>query len=120
MTIKPYFFNANQFWGYVETKLCCQVPNYMKNLLRVKGLDDPVSFQSIDDSIIEELEIFVRTGGLNPFIPNNATDLKDFFGMFHQLQHKFRFISSHKVLLKYIVAFVAKEIESKGPEFYNM
>lgn len=119
MTIKQDFYNADQFWGYIEGKLFCNVPKYIKNLLRVKGLDDPVALQLIDDSIIDQLEVFVKNGGLTPHIPSNATDLKDFFGIFHQLQHKFKIVPGHKVLLKYIVDFVAQQIDTKGPEFYK-
>lgn len=119
MTIKQDVFDRDQFWGYVEEKLFCNVPKYIKNLLRIKGLDDPISLQLIDDGVIEQLEVFVKTGGLTPFIPNNATDLKDFFGIFHQVHHKFKIVPGHKVLLQYIVDFVAQQIDSNGPEFYK-
>lgn len=118
MTIKQDPYNPDQFWSYIESKLYCNVPQYIKNLLRIRGLDDAVNMQSIDDEVIEQLEVFVKNGGLVPFIPNNA-NLKDFFGIFHQLQDKFKIVPGHKVLLKYIVEFVAQQTNAKGPEFFK-
>lgn len=102
MTIKQDFRHADQLWGYIEGKLYCNVPKYIKNLLRVRGLDDPASLQSIDDDIIKQLEVFVKNGGLTPFIPNSATNLKDFFGIFHQFQQDFEILPGHKVCIKFL------------------
>lgn len=118
MTIKQDFYNVDEFWGYVEAKLYCNVPQYIKNLLKIRYLDEPLTLKEINDDVIEQLETFVKSGGLAPYIPENA-DLKEYFGVFHQTQHKFKIVPGHKVLLKYIVEFVSHQIETIGPEFYK-
>lgn len=119
MTIKQEFYNVDEFWGYVEGKLHCNVPKYIKNLLRIKCLDDPISVQTIDDSVMAQLELFVRGGGLNPFIPNNTTNLKDFFGIYHQIPDKFKITIGHKILLRVIVEYVIEQVSANGPTFYK-
>ncbi|XP_037028667.1 uncharacterized protein LOC119068911 [Bradysia coprophila] len=119
MTIKQDFYNADEFWGYVEGKLHCNVPKYIKNILRIKCLDDPISLQDIDDTVIEQLESFVQSGGLTPFIPDNTTDLKEFYGIFHQVPNKFKITVGSKILLKLIVAYVTEQVNTKGPNFYK-
>lgn len=117
MTIKEAY-NPDEFWSFIESKIYCNVPQYLKNLLRIKGLDDAITIQLINDEVIEHLEVFVKNGGLIPFIPDNA-DLKDFFGIFEKIQDKFKIVPGHKVLLKYIVKFVVQQTNAKGPEFYK-
>lgn len=119
MTIKEDFYNADEFWGYVEGKLHCSVPKYIKNLLRIKCLDDPISVQAIDSSVIEQLELFVQSGGLNPFIPDGTTDLKDFYGIFHHVPHKFKITVGSKILLNLVVEYVTEQVNTKGPDFYK-
>lgn len=119
MTIKEDVYNADEFWGYVEKKLHCNVPKYIKNLLRIKCLDDPISIQAIDSSVMLQLEAFVQSGGLTPFIPDDATDLKDYYGVFHSVPDKFKFTAGSKIILNLVSEYVTGEVYTKGPNFYK-
>jgi len=45
--------------------------------------------------------------------------LKITSGSFTKKQDQFIFVPGHKVMLKYIVAFVTDQTNAKGPEFFK-
>lgn len=118
MTIKNDKDDADRFWSVIESKLYCKVPEYIKNLLRINGLDNAAAIQSVNDEVIEQLELFAKSGSMLPYIPQNA-DLKDFFWIFHKIQDKFLIVPGHKILLKCIVAYVVEQNDSNGLEFFT-
>ncbi|KAL7295212.1 hypothetical protein TKK_0011518 [Trichogramma kaykai] len=73
--------NSNStFWSTLERAYDLQIPTYVKNILRITGYGNPISFQRITPDTLEQIEIFVRTSVSFP-LPADSRE-EDYFGHF--------------------------------------
>lgn len=93
-----------RFWALIETSKNANLPVYVKNILRLSVMDNPLSFQHLSDAKITELECFARNE-IRFFL--KPTDKKeDFYGPYHDDPSKFKFVMGVKHTLTEMVTFV--------------
>jgi len=105
------------FWQKVEGELGAPVPNYIKNLCKFNGLDNPISIQCITEDVIKELEIFARTK-MSKIISDldETVNLGDYFGLYGKDPQNFALSIGDKYLLLKVVEYV----KSKPTEHFSI
>ena len=105
--------STSSFWNILEEHKGVHIPIYVKNILQLNNLDNPIAFKIITDETLKEIELFSReniTDFLNP-----DEDMKLFFGPFYKTPEKFSFLIGDKFLIRDLVNFV----QSKPEDFFK-
>lgn len=97
------------FWRILQEENGVEIPIYIKNILTLSNLDNPLSFQCITDDTIKELEAFAREN-MRDFL-KRGDNLEFYFGRYHRMPDKFRFLIGDRLMIKELVTFV--KIQSK-------
>lgn len=107
----------DKFWEIIETKMGCNVPYYIRNILALNGYENAVSICTIEPEDIDYLQEYARKE-MHKRIPKDA-NLQDYYGFYAEKPAEFVFLRGHVKLLQGIVAFIKQEIESKGPDYFS-
>lgn len=99
---------SRKFWTFIEHKMKCIVPMYIRNLLACQGFDCIAAIKNIVDDDIQHLEMFAKSEEYGRKIPKDA-DREQFYGFYHDAQDRFEIVRGHKVLLREIVKFLSQE-----------
>lgn len=92
------------FFEVLENLMSIEIPNYLKNILTLYGLDNAPSMRNINDDLIKEIQKFVVEDMLC-LIPTEK-NLKDYFGNYANNIEKFKFVGGHILLMKELVIFI--------------
>ena len=98
------------FWEKIEKTLCPNIfiPTYIKNIFKFQGLDNPVTFKSISENVLKEVENFVRSDFYKSLIPSDARK-RDYYDMYEKEENKFIFPIGHKLLIFKIKEFICQK-----------
>lgn len=110
--------DVNKFWEVIETKLGCNVPKYIQNILALNGYDTALSIRTITMEDVQYLENYARNDMKNR-IPQDA-DQKDYYGSFVDNPKEFSFLRGHVKLLQEIVSYIKTMTASKGADFFSV
>lgn len=111
--------DSNKFWSVIETKMGCIVPNYVRNILRLRGFDDAVSVSKITKDDIEALKHFAKNS-MNDMIPSNANRLDYYFlAVYEKNPEAFEIAPGHVKLLESIIDFIKEKTVIHGHEYFN-
>ncbi|KAJ8668018.1 hypothetical protein QAD02_009681 [Eretmocerus hayati] len=97
------------FWSAIERYMIgYPIPMYIKNILKLRHIDNRITLKSYDRDIVNELEIFVQSDAYKKMIPPGA-DLIDYYGFFHANPSAFGFSLGHEALLMRIIKLCKEE-----------
>lgn len=102
--------NENMFWNLLEGARKVSLPVHIKNILKLNNLDNPFSFQGINEDTFNELETFARE--IMKEVLDDTEDLKLFYGIFHKMPEKFKFSVGDRLLILSLVKFVKEQNEN--------
>lgn len=108
--------DLDKFWNLIETKLGCNVPKHIQNILALNGYENAVSIKTLKSVDIQNLEKFVKEG-MKSRIPKDA-ELSEYYGCFASSPVDFVFLPGYRKLLEEIVDFINAKTSSDGPEFF--
>lgn len=97
---------VNHFWSLIESYTGTFVPIYIKNIMRLNNLDNPLAFKSITDDVLAEVEAFARTEMIRFVEPHL---MGDYYSHFADSPTQFKFMIGDKVLIKELVNFVKSQ-----------
>jgi hypothetical protein len=92
------------FWNILERDSGAYISPTIKNILRLNNMDNPLSFRNITEDVLKEFEIFAQTV-MTSFIEPNS-NMRDYFGIFHNMPEKFRFMIGDRHLILELVKMV--------------
>lgn len=111
--------DSNKFWNIIENKMGCIVPKYIRNILRLRGFDDPVSISTITKDDIEAFKKFAKTI-MKDMIPAGADPLEYYFHTaYAETPQTFEIAPGHVNLLVSIVQFIKEQTVIHGHQYFN-
>lgn len=93
-------FSEKDFFVKTEERLKVSVPQFLKNMLKICGFDNELSFRNVTSSDLEELEHFARND-----LPELITEdrYEEYYGpLYKNHPKKFKLLVGHKKLLQRI------------------
>lgn len=109
--------NSNLFWDVIEAKMG-EVPNYLKNILKLRGYENAVSIQTIEEADIESFHNFLKSDDMKSRVTLNAIK-EDYYGVFWETPATAYILPGHVKFLEQIVAFVNITLVTKGYDYFN-
>lgn len=92
----------------------CIVPNYVRNILRLRGFDDAVSVSKITKDDIESLKHFAKNS------KSNANRLDYYFlAVYEKKPEDFEIAPGHVKLLESIIDFIKEKTVNHCHEYFN-
>lgn len=95
-------------WTKIEKDLALNVPKYIKNITKLNGYNDAVTFQLINEEIIAEMEVFARDEMID--LMDVGAIKKDYYHLFWNNTSKFKFVSGHKKLILMVSKYVKEKV----------
>jgi len=100
----------------VERKQAIIFPQYLRNILKLRGYDSASTVTAITKEDIEtNFEKFAKTDMKQYIGQNNKNDYYSIFGT----PEKFQIIPGHKILLHKVVQFVTEMTNHYGIDYFN-
>lgn len=99
---------CNEFWDSIQSTTGLIVPSYIRNILKLNGFNSVMSLRFLDEEDLNEIENFVKSGGMLRILPSDA-NLNDFYGPFLESRTDFQFLRGHRKVLKYVSSFVREK-----------
>lgn len=106
----------SDFWDFIEAKMGCNVPKYVKNIFYLNGYENAVSIKTLKSADIVELQTFAQNT-MESRIPEDV-DKSDYYGCFTMNTKEFMFLPGHIRLIEEIVAYINQKTALHGPEFF--
>lgn len=97
------------FWNILERDSRAHISPTIKNIMRSNNMDNPLSFRNITKDVLKEIEIFAQTV-MTSFIEPNS-NMKDYFGIFHNMPENFRFMIGDRHLILELVKMVKQALK---------
>lgn len=97
----------DQFWSAVERHIKCQVPMYIKNLLKSQGFDNALALKKLDEEDVNFLEVFAKSEDYRKVLAiSDQSNLDDFYGSYCDRPKEFQILRGHRKMLIEMVAAV--------------
>lgn len=109
--------DVDNFWSIIESKMGCNIPKHIKNLLAMRGYENAVSIRTITSDDIKEMQDFARSADMKERLPKDA-NLEDYYGCFSNTPAKFQILPGYAKLIEEIVDYIKIMTASKGPDFF--
>lgn len=109
---------SDMFWNIIQVKMQCDVPRFLRNVLRFNGFTNVVSVKEMDDDDIKDLEDFVQSDKMKTLIPKTA-NLEDYYGDYVGNPTSFVISRGTKKMLKEIARYCREKWDSDGPPFFD-
>lgn len=113
--------NSNEmFFDTLEDKMVFKMPIFLKNILRLTGFNNLLSFRTIDEKILDKIEDFVKSKKMDKYImqekqlSSTNTDeehLSAYYGIFWNDQINFEIEFGHRVTLCGIADYINAKIK---------
>lgn len=110
--------NKNLFWQLIEAKMG-PVPNYLKNVLTLRGYENAMSIKTIDQKAIDSFQKYLSSEEIRERIPPDSI-MEDYLGVMWRTPDKAYILPGHVQFLEQIVAFVNLTLVTKGHEYFIM
>lgn len=104
--------NVNPIWTFVEAKLNCKVPVYIKNILEVCGYTNGMSIACIEEDDFEYFEGEVKNGNVSEYFG----DGKDVLDGSNKKKEDFEFVRGHRKFVLAIRDLIKTHIDENGPD----
>lgn len=89
---------GREFFSLLEQHMNIKIPNWLINILILNGHDNVLILSKLDDTVINEIEIYMRDD-FNMCLVEENKQIEDYLGIYKNSQSNFKFLSGHKLFL---------------------